>query len=72
MDVVTWEYITARGRELGLSRFLLQASRKVLVHAIQRAEGHAACFLDDNRFLCKESSCEWRSECLTLKAAWRR
>jgi hypothetical protein len=70
--MIQHEYIAARGRELGLNRFLLQASKKVLVHAIQRAEGHAACFLADNRFMCQETGCEWRSECLTLKAAWRR
>jgi hypothetical protein len=71
-DMVEWEYIKARGRALGLDRFLLQSSKRMLVQAIQRAEGHAACFRDDNRYLCEEIDCEWRSECLKLTAAWRR
>ena len=72
MPMVEWEHIKARGRELGLNPFFLQSSKRVLIQAIQRAEGHAACFLDEDRFLCQESDCEWRGECLKLTAAWRR
>lgn len=70
--MIEWESIRARGRALGLNPFVLQGSKRLLVHAIQRAEGHTVCFRNDERFLCQESGCEWRDECLKLTAAWRR
>jgi hypothetical protein len=70
--MIEWEAIRERGRALGLNPFVLQGSKRLLVQAIQRAEGHVACFLADERFSCRESGCEWRDECLKLTAAWRR
>lgn len=66
------EAIKERGRELGLNRFVLQGSKKVLIQAIQHAQGQSPCFLGDDRFSCPRRDCEWRSECLKLTAAWRR
>lgn len=64
--------LRTRAETLGLDRFLAHASRKVLIQAIQEAEGHEPCFLDDDRFTCRERDCEWRRDCLKLKAPWRR
>lgn len=45
---------------------------KQLVWAIQKARGEDTCFLSDHRIRCKDSECEWRSECIKLVAEWRR
>lgn len=66
------EDIKARGRALGLNGFLLEGSGTALIHAIQRAEGHSACFRGERRLTCDETGCEWRRECQKLIAAWRR
>jgi hypothetical protein len=66
------QQIRARVHTLGLNRFLLDGSRKALIQAIQEAEGHEPCFLEDDRFSCAEHDCEWRRDCLKLTAAWRR
>lgn len=66
------EAIREQGRQLGLSRFVLQGSKKLIIQAIQNARGEPACFLNDARFSCKREGCEWRNECLKLTAAWRR
>lgn len=65
--------IKVRAHNLGLNRFILQAgSKRALIQAIQEAEGHEPCFLEDDRFTCEERDCEWRRDCLKLTAAWRR
>ena len=33
-------------------------SKKLLVHAIQKACGQQICFLSDNRFTCNPKNCE--------------
>ncbi len=65
-------HLRARASTLGLDPYLVLASKKVLIQAIQEAEGHQPCFLDDDRFACREQGCEWRRDCLKLTAAWRR
>lgn len=64
--------IRARAHTLGLNEYMMHAPKKILIQAIQQAEGHAPCFLDDDRFACAEGDCEWRRDCLKLTAAWRR
>ncbi len=66
------QQIRARASTLGLNRHIVSASKKVLIQSIQRAEGREPCFLDDDRFDCRERDCEWRRDCLKLKAAWQR
>lgn len=66
------QQLRARAQTLGLNRHLVHASKKILIQAIQQAEGHKPCFLDDDRFSCRERDCEWRRDCMKLKAAWRR
>ncbi|MGE0371706.1 MAG: SAP domain-containing protein [Gammaproteobacteria bacterium] len=66
------EQIKTRGRTLGINEFVLQSSKRTLIQAIQLAEGRKACFLSEDRFLCRKCDCEWRGDCQKLTAAWRR
>ncbi len=66
------EQIKTRGRGLGLNEYVLQSSKRTLIQAIQLAEGRKACFLSEDRFLCRKHDCEWRCDCQKLTAAWRR
>lgn len=66
------EQIRTRGRSLGLNEYVVQSSKKTLIHAIQEAEGRNPCFLDEDRLLCQQYDCEWRTNCQKLTAAWRR
>ena len=66
------EQIKTRGRTLGINEFVLQSSKRTLIQAIQLAEGRKACFLREDRFLCRKCDCEWRGDCQKLTAAWRR
>jgi hypothetical protein len=33
---------------------------------------HEPCFQTEKRHSCKETTCPWRTECLALRAEWRR
>lgn len=66
------EQIKTRGRDLGLNEMVLQGSKRILIQAIQKAEGRKSCFLSEDRFLCRKCDCEWRADCQKLTAAWRR
>lgn len=66
------EELREQGRQLGLSRFVLQGAKKTIIQAIQQAQGESACFLSDQRLSCEIHDCAWRSECMKLTAAWRR
>lgn len=41
-----------------------------LVREIQKISHHRPCFQSDNRMVCKEKECQWRSECQKLIASW--
>jgi len=41
-----------------------------LIHAIQKAANHHACFHPNPDRLCNETDCQWRTECQKLIAAW--
>lgn len=41
------------------------------VRAIQRQRGEEACFSTDKRYSCAEQ-CEWRKDCIKLRAIWLR
>ena len=47
-------------------------NEQVCVRSIQRAMGHRPCFQSDDKYLCREMECEWRSECMKLVAEWMR
>ncbi|MCC6207151.1 MAG: hypothetical protein IT488_03215 [Gammaproteobacteria bacterium] len=66
------DQIRTRGRGLGLNEIILQGSKRILIQAIQQAEGRKTCFLDEDRFQCRKCDCEWRADCQKLTAAWRR
>ena len=59
-------------RAAGIQNVDLMCSEIELVHAIQKAEHHAPCYLSENRFFCNEKECEWSHECNRLLAAWMR
>ena len=63
--------ILDRGRELGLSPYILKSPQKLLIRSIQRAQGKEPCFLSDHRFSCNHN-CEWTADCKKLTAAWLR
>ena len=66
------EQIKTRGRSVGLSGYVLESSTRILIQAIQKAEGGESCFMSENRFLCQKYDCEWRRDCQKLTAVWRR
>jgi hypothetical protein len=43
-----------------------------LIRKIQEVSNHSLCFQTDTREQCKESKCQWRSECRKLIASWSR
>ena len=63
--------IDLRGRQLGLSPYILNSPRKLIIRSIQRAEGEEVCFLTDARLVCNKP-CEWSNECKKLTASWLR
>lgn len=42
-----------------------------LIHAIQNAAKHHACFQPNADRLCEETDCHWRTECRKLISVWR-
>ena len=42
-----------------------------VIRMIQRQRGEEPCFSTDKRYGC-EKQCEWRSNCLKLRAVWLR
>lgn len=48
------------------------ASRRWGVWQRQLEAGHEPCFGTSERFFCAETDCPFRSECLGLRAAWKR
>lgn len=47
-------------------------SKVDLIREIQKVSDHRPCFQSEDRALCPESECQWRSECLKLIAEWIR
>lgn len=41
------------------------------IRAMQRQRGEEPCFSTDKRYSCAEP-CEWRKDCLKLRAVWLR
>lgn len=62
------EYIATQS---GVPASFLNVSNRSLILAIQKARGEETCFMSDKRFLCEKYDCEWRKDCVKLKAAWR-
>jgi hypothetical protein len=46
-------------------------SKPMLVRAIQRQRGEDPCFATDKRYTCN-NFCEWRADCVKLRAVWLR
>lgn len=63
--------VRERAAALGLG-YPVAARKATLIHAIQRRLGQAVCFASDRRYLCGESDCEWRADCLKPIAEWLR
>ena len=42
-----------------------------VIRSIQRQRGEEPCFSTDKRYGCAEQ-CEWRNDCLKLRAVWLR
>lgn len=42
-----------------------------VIRMIQKERGDEPCFSTDKRYSCKEQ-CEWRNDCLKLRAVWLR
>jgi hypothetical protein len=42
------------------------------VRTEQQRCDHEPCFRTDKRYNCRETGCEWRSECRKLVATWLR
>jgi len=42
------------------------------IWAEQEFLNHQPCFGTERRLFCEERDCPWRSQCLSLRAAWRR
>lgn len=38
----------------------------------QMREGHEPCFQTERRHACPEVECPWRTECVVMRADWRR
>lgn len=47
-------------------------SRRYAIWRRQADEGHETCFATARRFICKETHCRYRAECVQLRAMWRR
>lgn len=46
-------------------------SKAQIIRAFQKQRGEVPCFSTDKRYTCNDS-CEWRSDCLKLRAVWLR
>jgi len=57
--------------QMGLPEYRHSSSQTMLVRAIQMGRGESPCFSTDHRYTCT-APCEWRSECIKLRAVWLR
>lgn len=55
---------------IGISHVDKLNSKTKLIQAIQNTLRHRPCFHDEDRNLCHELECQWKSECLRLTAVW--
>lgn len=55
----------------GFNEYSRHSSQASAIRAIQRQRGEEPCFSTDKRYNCAEQ-CEWRKNCLKLRAVWLR
>ena len=56
---------------VGFNEYSHHSSQASAIRAIQRQRGEEPCFSTDKRYNCAEQ-CEWRKDCLKLRAVWLR
>ena len=55
----------------GFNEYSRHSSQASAVRAIQMQRGEEPCFSSDKRYNCEEQ-CEWRKDCIKLRAVWLR
>lgn len=58
------------GRNVGVDHPEYINTEALLVREIQKISNHRPCFQTQTRVRCKETECQWRTECRKLIADW--
>ncbi|HEX5338889.1 MAG TPA: hypothetical protein VFW53_10680 [Gallionella sp.] len=69
---MTFSQMQELARNLGIKEHGSHTSQTQLIRNIQAMRGDESCYSTDKRYTCKEQECEWRRDCVKLRAVWLR